>query len=343
VKKLLKIFFLFFLLLLAAGALGLYFIFMNPNITPAKRESPFVFIATGSTVEDAITALDTSVVFNSRFTFNIASRLMNYPGRVWPGRYKVHSAMSNLELLKMLRSGNQSMVELVFHNIRTKEQFAERIDQQIEVTNDSLLYLMNDNEFLSAFDIDTNTALTLFIPNTYEFFWNTSGSQFFKRMKTEHDKFWNDERKQKASELNLTPAEITVLASIVEQETQRNDEKPTIAGVYLNRLKKNMNLQADPTLVYALGDFSIRRVLNEHKKIDSPYNTYMYRGLPPGPICIPSIASIDAVLNRFSHNYLYFCAKEDFSGYHVFASTHQQHMTNAARFQRALNRRGILR
>ena len=342
-KKFLKIFFISAVILLAAGALGLYFIFMSPNITPAKRESPYIFIATGSASEDVFTALDTAVKFKSRFSFDMACKLMNYPKRVYAGRFKIHSAMSNLELLKMLRTGKQSPVDLVFHNIRTRELFAERISQQIEVSRDSLLFLMNDDKFLSDFDLDSNTVLTLFVPNTYQFFWNTSGTQFFKRMKTEHDKFWNEERMQKANALGLTPAKVSVLASIVEQETQRSDEKPIIAGVYLNRLKKNMYLQADPTLVYALGDFSIRRVLNQHKKIDSPYNTYMYAGLPPGPICIPSISSIDAVLNRFSHNYLYFCAKEDFSGYHVFASTHEQHMTNAARFQRALNKRGILR
>ncbi len=251
--------------------------------------------------------------------------------------------MNNLELLKMLRSGKQLPVNLVFNSIRTREQFAERISEQIEPAKDSLLYLMRDEKFLSPLDVDSNTVLTLFIPNTYQFFWNTSGRQFVRRMKTEHDKFWNAERKQKALQLGLQPAQVTVLASIIEQETQRDDEKPVIAGVYLNRLKKKLNLQADPTLVYALGDFSIKRVLSEYKKIDSPYNTYKYAGLPPGPICIPSIISIDAVLNRFPHNYLYFCARDDFSGYHVFASTYAQHQVNARRFHKALNQRGILK
>lgn len=342
-KRWLKITGLTFVLIIAAVATGLYYVFMNPNIKPVKRENPYIFITTGSTVKDVTACLDTTVMFKRKLSFRIASRLMNYGKRIYPGRYKIHSAMTNMELLKMLRSGNQSKVNLVFNSLRTKEQLAERIGQQIEVSADSLLYLMDDEKFISGYDVNANTLMTLFIPNTYEFFWNTSGVQFFKRMKAEHDKFWTEERKQKATEIGLEPAEVTILASIVEQETRRNDEKPTIAGVYLNRLKKNMLLQADPTLVYALGDFTIRRVLNTHKRIDSPYNTYLHPGLPPGPICIPSIASVDAVLNHLPHNYLYFCAREDFSGYHAFAATHKQHMVNAARFQKALNRRGILR
>lgn len=342
-KKFLKITAIIFVLLIAAGALALYFIFLNPNVSPVKREKPFVFIATGSTPEDIFVELDSSVIFNSKFSFRMAAKLMRYPTTIYPGRYKIHSGMNNLELLKMLRSGRQSLVDLVFNSLRTKEQFAERIGEQIEVRGDSLLYLMRDAEFLSAYNVDTNTVLTLFIPNTYEFFWNTSGAQFFKRMKTEYDKFWKEGRRQKASQLGLTPAEVTVLASIVEQETQRADERPVIAGVYLNRLNKNWNLEADPTLVFALGDFSIKRVLSEYKKIDSPYNTYKYSGLPPGPICIPSIISIDAVLNRFPHNYMYFCARDDFSGYHAFAATYAQHQVNARRFHKALNQRGILK
>ena|SRR5258705_6833679 len=342
-RRLLKIFLIAFIVLLAAGALALYFIFLTPNVSPVKRESPFVFIATRSTPEDAFAALDSSLRWSSKFSFRMAARLMNYPSQIYPGRYKIHSGMTNLELLKMLRSGRQSLVNLVFNNLRTKEQFAARISEQIEVGADSLMYFMRDVDFLSDYNVDTNTVLTLFIPNTYEFFWNTSGRQFFKRMKTEYDKFWNEERRQKASQLGLTASEVTTVASIVEQETQRNDEKPVIAGVYLNRLKKNWNLEADPTLVFALGDFSIKRVLKEYKKIDSPYNTYKYSGLPPGPICIPSIISIDAVLNRFPHNYLYFCARDDFSGYHVFAATYAQHQVNANRFHKALNQRGILR
>ena len=340
-KKYFRIFLTVIIALAIACALFVYYLFLTPNISLLHRERPFVFIATGANFKAVLQSLDTSVTVRSKFTFGLACGLLRYPRQVHAGRYKVHSGMTNFALIKLLRSGVQSPVNLVFNSTRSQEQFAERVSQQLEVTHDSVLYLLNNNKFLSRFELNSNTALTLFIPNTYQFFWNTSANSFFERMKTEHDKFWNDERKQKAKAKGLSETETAILASIVEQETQRNDEKPILAGVYMNRLKKNMKLDADPTLVFALGDYTINRVLNGHKQIDSPYNTYKYSGLQPGPICIPSIASIDAVLNRVSHNYLYFCAKDDFSGYHVYASTYPQHQINARRFHAALNRRGI--
>ncbi|HPG72744.1 MAG TPA: endolytic transglycosylase MltG, partial [Bacteroidales bacterium] len=183
----------------------------------------------------------------------------------------------------------------------------------------------------------------MFLPNTYEFYWNTSARQFTDRMKQEYDVFWTEERiaKAKESEYPMTQVQVSILAAIVEQETRMNDEKPRVAGVYINRLKKGMLLQADPTVIFAANDFSIQRVLFSHLEIDSPYNTYKYQGLPPGPICIPSVTSIDAVLNYEKHEYLYFCAKDDFSGYHSFAKTLQQHNANARKFHRALNQRQI--
>ncbi|HLG34159.1 MAG TPA: endolytic transglycosylase MltG [Bacteroidia bacterium] len=340
-KRILKIFLIALALLLVSAALFSYYVLLTPNISLLKREQPFVFVATGSVYDEVLASLDTSVAMKSKFTFGLTAGLLNYPERVRAGRYKIYSGISNLALLKLLRSGKQTPVNLVFNSTRTKEQFAERISEQLEAKYDTMLQLLNDKEFLSSYGLNPHTALTLFIPNTYEFFWNTSSKGFFYRMKKEHDTFWNEERKQKAAALGLSEKEVTVVASIVEQETQGNDEKPILAGVYLNRLRKNMKLDADPTLIFALGDYTIKRVLNEHKKIDSPYNTYKNNGLPPGPICIPSIASIDAVLNRVPHNYLYFCAKDDFSGYHVFASTYAQHQINARRFHSALNRRGI--
>lgn len=340
-KKFLKIFFIvLFLLIISTGAF-LYYVFLSPNISLQHRERPYIFIATGSRYENILVSLDTTVTMKSRFTFRIATQLLKYPVHVRAGRYKIYSGMNNLSFLKLLRSGLQSPVDLVFNTNRTKEQFVERISEQIEAGKDSLDYLLSDRKTLSLFNLDTNSILTLFIPNTYEFFWNTSAFAFFQRMKKENEKFWTEERIRKASQTGLSKTQVSILASIVEQETQHNDEKPLIAGVYINRLKKNMKLEADPTLVFALGDFSIRRILNNYKEINSPYNTYKNAGLPPGPICIPSIASIDAVLNRVSHNYLYFCAKDDFSGSHVFAASYQQHLGNARRFHAALNRRGI--
>ncbi|NQY68796.1 MAG: endolytic transglycosylase MltG, partial [Flavobacteriales bacterium] len=217
-----------------------------------------------------------------------------------------------------------------------------RIGKQIEADSISILTLLKDGHYLNRINVKSESVLSIFIPNTYEFYWDTSAQDFIQRMKKEYGEFWSVSRLKKAKKVGLSKIEVSVLASIIQKETSKNDEKPRIAGVYLNRLKKGMKLQADPTLIYALKDFTIRRVLNKHKLIDSPYNTYMNAGLPPGPICLPEIASIDAVLESESHNYLFFCAKEDFSGYHSFAASYGQHLLNARRYQRELNKRKIL-
>ncbi len=202
--------------------------------------------------------------------------------------------------------------------------------------------LMKNETFLKSYGFDSDNCMALFIPNTYEFYWNTSSKMFVERMASEYKKFWNPSSKsRRLLKLNFTQTQVSVLASIVEQETSKNDEKRHIAGVYINRYKKGWKLEADPTLIFAVGDFTIRRVLNIHKEIDSPYNTYLYTGLPPGPICIPSISAIDAVLNYEKHEYMFFCAKDDFSGYHSFAKNYSDHLLNARRFQNELNRRKI--
>jgi len=200
-----------------------------------------------------------------------------------------------------------------------------------------LIRLFNDPLHLARYGTSTSTLFILFIPNTYELFWNTSGDQLFKRMKSEYRRFWTPGRCHQADSLRMTIPEIVTLASIVEKESNKNDEKPVIAGVYINRLKRGIPLQADPTVIYAWNDYSIRRVLKIHTQLQSPYNTYIHTGLPPGPICLPSIASVDAVLHSINHPYLYFCAKEDFSGYHNFAVTLAEHNGNARRYQQALD------
>ena len=207
----------------------------------------------------------------------------------------------------------------------------------------NLLNLLKDKAYVSQLGFKETTLPSLFLPNTYQMYWNTDAKGFVSRMKREYTNFWTDERVQKANEKGLTPVEVSVLASIVDEETQKADEKPLVAGLYLNRLKRGMRLQADPTLKYALGDFSIKRLLNDDMEINSPYNTYKYAGLPPGPIRIPSIVGLNAVLDAASHKYLYMCAKEDFSGYHNFAKTLSQHNQNAAKYRRELNKRGIRR
>lgn len=271
-------------------------------------------------------------VLKNKNAFDWLAKKTHYNENVHPGRYILTDGMTNQQLINMLRMGHQTPVKVVFNNMRTVEQLAGRISEQIEADSISIINEINNNK-----DIDATT----FIPNTYEFYWNTAACDFVGKMIVEHKRFWNNTRFHKAKEKKLTPREVSILASIIDKETTKTSEMPRIAGVYLNRLNKRWPLQADPTLIYAIGDYNIRRVLDVHKNIDSPYNTYKFAGLPPGPICIPSIAAIDAVLNAEKHNYFYFCAKDDLSGYHVFARNITEHNKNAARYRKALNKNKI--
>jgi UPF0755 protein len=232
-------------------------------------------------------------------------------------------------------------VRLSFSNLRTIEQFAGIVGSRIEADSATISFLFHDDAYQQKNGFDGVNSFGLLIPNTIELKWNTSAEEFYQKLLNEYNKFWTPARLAKVAGTGLSKPQVSILASIVEQETRKNDEKPLIAGVYLNRYHKGMKLEADPTLVYSLGDFSVHRVLNEYKSINSPYNTYMYAGLPPGPICMPSVNSLDAVLNFKKHDFLFFCAREDFSGYHAFAKTYDQHRLNALRFQKELNRRGI--
>ena len=242
----------------------------------------------------------------------------------------------------MLRSGIQEPVQLVFNNIRTPEKLAGMIAGQIEADSLEILSLFSNTVLMEKHQFSRETIMGVFIPNTYEIYWNTSGEEFLDRMVREYRIFWNEKRLARARRIELEPMEVMTLASIVDEETFMKEEEVRIAGVYINRLNRHIRLHADPTVKFAAGDMNITRVLNKHLKIDSPYNTYRHGGLPPGPIVIPSISAIDAVLNYERHNYLYFCAKEDFSGYHNFAKTLAQHNKNARSYQNALNRRKIL-
>lgn len=311
-----------------------------PNIS-IKDQEVYLLIPTGSAFEEVVSRLQKDGCLQDRESFVWVARQMNYDRRVKPGRYRIRRGMSNRQLVSLLRSGQQSPVKLTFNNIRTASELAGIIGRKLEADSTELAELFGNEKFLAGYGFTRETGLCIIIPNTYEFYWNTSAQQFFLRMSREHRKFWTENRREKARQAGLNPEEAVILASIVEKESQMADERATIAGVYMNRLRDDWKLEADPTLVFASGDFTIRRVLNEHKKIDSPYNTYLHKGLPPGPICIPSISSVDAVLNYEKHNYYYFCARDDFSGYHSFAKTYSDHLLNARRFQKELNRRGI--
>ncbi|MGI6320001.1 MAG: endolytic transglycosylase MltG [Bacteroidales bacterium] len=315
-----------------------YYIF-KPNV---KIETEtFIYIPTGSTYEDVIDTLKSNNIVNNYSTFEFIAKKKSYHNKIKSGKYSIKPKLNNNNLVNLLRSGNQMPVYIQFNSIRTAEQLAGRIGGQIEADSLSIIQLLNDSSFIASRGFNFHHRISMFIPNTYEIWWDTSAEKLFDKMHSEYEKFWNEERLKKAENIGFSPLEVITLASIVDQETSKNDEKNRVAGVYLNRIRIGMPLQADPTLIYAAGDFSIRRVLNHHKEIDSPYNTYMYTGLPPGPICIPTISGIDAVLNAENHNYIFFCAREDFSGYHNFAVSYNEHLVNARRYQAELNRRNI--
>ncbi len=303
-----------------------------------KDKNKYLYISKNAKFEHVIDSLKKHKFITNVEEFIWVAKLKNYPQKVKGGKYLLENGMTNNSLVNLLRSGRQVTVNVTFNNIRTKEDFAKRISKQIEASFDEIMYLLNNKEFTESLGFTKETVLCMFLPNTYEFYWSTDAETFIKRMHAEYKSFWTEERLKKAENINLTPIKVSVLASIVQAEQGRfNEEKPTIAGLYINRLNQGMALQSDPTLVFALGDFSIKRVLNSHKEVNSPYNTYLYAGLPPGPINLPELSSIDAVLNYEKHEYLYMCAKDDFSGYHYFAKTASQHYVYAQRYHAALN------
>jgi len=301
------------------------------------------FIYPDTQADKVIADLINSGIITNESALHWVAKQKGYEGEVKSGKYLIYDQWNANQLINTLRAGNQNPIKFILTSVRLVEELAGKMGEEFAPDSLAFSHALSSPKVAAQFGFDTYTFPTMFLPNTYEMYWNYSVDQVFGRMAKEYKKFWNKERREKAQQMNLTQSEVTILASIVKAETNRRDEAPQIAGVYVNRLKKGMPLQADPTLVFALGDFGIRRVLNAHKKIDSPYNTYMYKGLPPGPINIPELHYIDAVLNYARHSYYYFCAKEDFSGYSSFAKTYNDHLANARRYQRALSRRGIFK
>ena len=319
-----------------------YQVFFSPNILTETDQKYTLKISSNAVYKTVSDQLYDDGVITDIVSFSFVAKILGYQDLIKPGLYIIEPKMTNLELVRKLRSGDQSPVRATFNNVRTKEDLAEKITANLEVSKEQFLALLQDSVYIRKYDFNEETIMAMFVPNTYELWWNTSATGLFDRMYKEYQNFWTDSRKEKAKTLGLSQQEVSTLASIVQAESQQKaDERPIIAGLYLNRLKINMPLQADPTLVFAVGDFEIKRVLNVHKEIDSPYNTYKFTGLPPGPINLPDIKSLDAVLNAEKHAYLYMCAKDDFSGYHAFASNLAQHNANAKRYQAALNRAKI--
>ncbi|MCO5934609.1 endolytic transglycosylase MltG [Mucilaginibacter sp. RB4R14] len=327
------------LLSLAGTGIFYYLRFFGPNVTDKQEH---LYIKTGATLDEVYKSITRQGIVKDTTSFLQSAQSMKFV-KVKPGKYRLKSGMSNRNFINMLKSGNQEPVTLAFHNIRLKDQFAGFISKKIEADSVSVLRLLDSSKFAQQYGFTTDNIYTVFIPNSYQLYWNTSAEKLFTRMYANYKKFWTPERKQKAEALKLTPQEVSVLASIVDAEALHDDEMPTIAGLYLNRLNKGMKLQSDPTVIFALNDFTIKRVLNRDLITNSPYNTYFYKGLPPGPIMMPSVNAINAVLDYKKNDYLYMCAKADFSGNHAFATNETEHRVNAKAFQQALNDRNIKR
>ena len=319
--------------------LSIYAILL-PN-SSIQDEDTYLYISDNDQFEDVLAQIKDRSILISNFTFKLLAKQIKYDQKIRTGRYKITPGMSNFVLLRKLRGGKQDPVKLVINNIRTKEQLAGKLSSMIMADSLSLIKALNDSVFLKQYDLNPYNAVIIFIPNTYEVFWDTDTKELFERMKKEFNAFWDEERLTKAAAIPMTQTEVMTLASIVEEETNKKKEHPIIAGLYINRLKINMPLQACPTIRFALNDYSINRVLIKHLKVKSPFNTYKNKGLPPGPIRLPSPATIDAVLNYEKHDYLFMTAKETLNGEHNFAVTYAEHSINAKKYQQELNRLGI--
>ncbi|OYU96528.1 MAG: aminodeoxychorismate lyase [Bacteroidetes bacterium B1(2017)] len=313
----------------------------NVSLKYATNGKIYLKVHSGTDIVQLYNEIEHGYYLQNFESFKRLSKLVNLDKKLKAGRYLLKPGMSNYELLKVLVNGRQEPLNVVFKYAERVEDLSGFFANQLETDSTTLLNLIKDTDVITKLGFDSNTIISLFIPNTYNFYWNTSSYALLERMNKEYKAFWTADRLSKCISLGLTQQQVSTLASIVQKESNKGDEMPVIAGVYLNRLRKEMPLQADPTIIYAWHDNSIRRVTNIHTSIISPYNTYSNTGLPPGPICAPSIQAIDAVLNFKEHTFIYFCAKEDFSGYHSFATSFEQHQQNARRYQRALNAKNI--
>lgn len=340
------IYIILFALISIGGVGGIYFykIFYESN-TLFNEEYVFVKIPTNSTENQLLDSIGKHVKDLSKFSK--AANYKDYFSNIKPGRYKLENGFNNNQIINSLRSNNVP-IKITYNNIETFDQLIKRISERIEADSLSLSNVFYEEKFLNDLGLDSESVFSLFIPNTYEFFWNTSAIQFRERILKEFDRFWNDSRIEKSKKVNLNPIEVMTLASIVQKETPKVDERPTIAGVYLNRLEKNMKLQADPTVVYTIKkrdgfDTRIRRVLYKDLRIKSPYNTYVYRGLPPAPIVTPDISAIEAVLNPQKHSFIYFVADVSNPGYHLFSRTNAEHNRKKRQYTNWLKKNRIRR
>lgn len=339
VKKKRSWFTYIFIIVIAAASVALYGAFA-PN-TATFKHGPYLYIHTGDDYAKVKTALEEGNFLSSTLTFDMVAKAGGLATHIHPGKYKIDTGMSNYSIVRMLHAGKQVQVKVTINKLRTKQDLVNLLSGSLEADSLKLKALLNDNEYLSKFGLDSNTAMCAMMPNTYFFKWNTPADKAFAKIADSYLKFWDAEHIKDANAQGLTPAKVMIIASIVDEETILTEDKGKIASVYMNRLKKGMKLQADPTVKFAVNDFTIKRIAGPMLQSQSPYNTYVHEGLPPGPICTPSPSSVQSVLMAPKTNYLYFCAKEDFSGYSAFASTYEEQQKNARAYQKALDARNI--
>lgn len=319
-------------------AIGIYYMFFTGM--SRSGEDKYLYIDSDDNVDSVYQKLSPITTKHSLWAFKQLARYKSYGDHIKTGRYQIGSHGA-LQTFRYVRNGIQAPVNVTINSVRTTERLAKDISKKLMMSRDELYKALNDSATCAEYGYTPKTIIAMFIPNTYDFYWNISVKTLLERMKRENEKFWTFERLEKAKNADLSPIEVVTLASIVDEETANVDEMPMIAGMYINRLRIDMPLQADPTVKFANGDFEARRIYNSMLRVDNPYNTYKYKGLPPGPIRLPSLQAVDAVLNFVHHDYLYMCAKEDFSGTHNFAKTYSEHQQNAAKYAKALNERGI--
>lgn len=329
-------------LLVAAGVAGflLYQRIYSPNVF--VNSAKYLYIPRNAGYAQVKDSLRANFRIQDEAMLDFVASLKGYSSKVRPGRYQISDGMSNNALINMLRSGNQAPVNVTFNNIRTLRQLCSRISRQLDIDSTQLYELLVNDDFMKKYGLDGKTSQAMFIPDTYQFYWNTSEEKFIEKMYSYYQKFWTPERLALSEKIKMTPLQVSILASIVQSEqAAHREEQPIIAGLYINRLRIGMPLQSCPTLIFALGDFSIKRVTGAMLEYDSPYNTYKNQGLPPSPIGFPEVGALEAVLHYDHNDYIYMCAKSDFSGYHHFSRTYEEQKHWAAEFQKQLNNKGI--
>ena len=319
---------------------GIIYYFFFTSMT-GKDKTRYLYIDRDDNIDSVLVKLRDLSTTHGMFAFQTLARHTRYGEKIRTGRYAIKPSEGTFTAFRHIKNGMQEPLNLTIPSVRTMERLAAVLSERLMLDSTEIIAALSDSAVCRKYGYTKETMPCLFVPNTYDIYWNISAEALLDRMKKESDRFWTPERTQKAKDLNLSREQVVTMASIIDEETANDQEKPMIAGMYYNRLKTGMPLQADPTVKFAIGDFSLKRIYNNMLSVNSPYNTYRNTGLPPGPIRIPSVAGIDAVLNLVRHDYLYMCAKEDFSGTHNFARTYQEHLANAAKYTAALNKRGI--